>query len=114
MTFSTDLSADRWTLILEGDVNGQDGEESVLHLANQAIGGGARIGIIDISAVRFMNSSGIAMLLKLLTRFRQKGGEVFVLSPPESVRRMLVMTRLEAVFQIINSSEEARLPGGKP
>ena len=114
MTFSSGLSGDRWTLVLEGDVNGQDGEESVLHLANQAIAGGVRIGIVDIGAVRFMNSSGIAMLLKLLTRFRQKGGEFFVLSPPASVRRMLVMTRLEAVFPIINSSEEARLPEGKP
>lgn len=100
-------------LRLNGDVTG-DGEEAVLHLANQAIVNGVRTAVIDISGVRFMNSSGIGLLIKLLTRFRNKGGEAYLLQPPETVRKLLVMTRLEAIFRIINSVDEARTAEGKP
>lgn len=104
---------DRWMLRLNGDVTGE-GEEAVLYLANQAMVNGVRTAVIDISGVRFMNSSGIGLLIKLLTRFRNKGGEAYLLQPPETVRKLLVMTRLEAIFRIINSVDEARTAEGKP
>lgn len=112
--FRTEISGDIWMLRLSGDVTGAADEESVLHLANQAIAGGIRIGVVDISEVRFMNSSGIAVLLRLLNRFRQKDGEVYLMKPPDQVRKLLLMTRLEAIFRIINSPEDIHPAGGKP
>ena len=103
---SQERSGDIWHVSFSGDVTGSGEEESLLHLATQALTSGARICIVNISAVRFMNSSGIGTLLKLLTRFRNQGGEVYLLQPPESVRKLLAMTRLEAIFTIINSPDE--------
>lgn len=106
---SQEQSGDIWNVRLSGDITGSGEEESLIHLANKAIEAGAKTCVVDISAVRFMNSSGIGTLIKLLTRFRNQGGEVFLLQPPESVRKLLAITRLEAIFTILDSPDN--IPG---
>ena len=109
---SQEQSGDVWLVRFSGDVTGSGEEESLTHLANRAIQAGAKTCLADISGVRFMNSSGIGILLKLLTRFRNHGGEMYLLQPPESVRKLLAMTRLEAIFTIIES--QGQIPGKSP
>jgi anti-sigma B factor antagonist len=63
--------------------------------------------VIDISKLRYINSSGIGVLITILTKFRNKNGEVFLLNPSESVQKLLVITKLNAIFQIAKTEEEA-------
>jgi anti-sigma B factor antagonist len=63
--------------------------------------------VIDISKLRYINSSGIGVLITILTKFRNKDGEVFLLNPSESVQKLLVITKLNAIFQIAKTEEEA-------
>jgi len=62
--------------------------------------------IIDISELRYINSSGIGVLITILTKFRNKGGEVYLMNPSESVSKLLLITKLNAIFQIIKSEED--------
>ena len=62
--------------------------------------------IIDISGLRYINSTGIGVLITVLTKFRNKGGEVYLMKPSESVQKLLVITKLNAIFQIIQTEEE--------
>ena len=41
-----------------------------------------------------------------LTKFRNKGGEVYLMKPSESVQKLLVITKLNAIFQIIQQEDE--------
>jgi anti-sigma B factor antagonist len=52
------------------------------------------------------------MLITILTKFRNKGGEVFLLKPSENVQKLLVITKLNAIFQIVKSEEEALVNSG--
>ena len=55
---------------------------------------------MELAEVRFLNSSGLSVLIGLLTRFRNAGGELVLVEPSEQLRKLLVNTRLEAIFTI--------------
>lgn len=119
MNFDVQLFEHQLIIRLSGDLIGSDHltsphtEKELLELTDQFLSNGIQKGIVDISGVRFMNSSGMGLLLKLLTKFRNRGGDLFLVQPPDSLRRLLVISKLETVFPIINSAEQANTPAGK-
>lgn len=106
MNFEQEIKSGKLILRLEGDLIGDDNGAKVLEAVSSAIQNDIRIAIIDISALRYINSSGIGVLITILTKFRNKGGEVFLLKPSESVQKLLVITKLNSIFQIIQSEDE--------
>lgn len=92
---------------LEGDLIGENDGTALLGKATDAIQEKVLKCIIDISRLRYINSSGIGVLITILTKFRNKGGEVFLLNPSESVQKLLVITKLNAIFQVAKTEEEA-------
>ena len=77
---------------LSGDLIGEDNGASILELATDHIKRNIRHCIVDISEVRYINSSGIGVLITILTKFRNKGGEVFLVKPSENVKKLLIIT----------------------
>jgi anti-sigma B factor antagonist len=75
--------------------------------ANEAIEHKVLLCVIDITKLRYINSSGIGVLITILTKFRNKGGEVYLMKPSESVKKLLIITKLNSIFQIIESEEES-------
>jgi anti-anti-sigma factor len=55
---------------------------------------------IDLSGVRFMDSTGIAVLVAEVRRCRHRGGKLLLLEPSVSVARLLHATRLNRIFEI--------------
>lgn len=66
----------------------------------------ARI-IVDLSGVPYMDSSGLASLVKLLSRSRKSGIPVSLAGLTERVRSLFEITRLERVFEMHASIAEA-------
>lgn len=91
---------------LTGDLIGESDGTAVLEMATNAIQKNALTCIIDISNLRYINSSGIGVLITILTKFRNKGGEVYLLKPSDSVQKLLVITKLNAIFQIVQTEQE--------
>jgi anti-anti-sigma factor len=57
--------------------------------------------VIDLSRTQFLDSAGMAMLVSVMKRARQAGGDVRVVEPAdESVRRILHLTRLDLVLNL--------------
>lgn len=106
MTFEKELTKDHLIVRLSGDLIGEDNGTSLLEIANNAIQGQVLTCIIDISRLRYINSSGIGVLITILTKFRNKGGEVYLMKPSENVQKLLVITKLNAIFQIIQSEAD--------
>ena len=64
--------------------------------------------VLDLTDVSFLDSAGMAVLVTLLKRSRQKGGDVkLVLPEEEAAQRILRLTRFDKVFDIADSAEEA-------
>ena len=93
--------------VFEGDLIGENNGPELVEIAGEIIDNGVRHAAIDISNVRFINSSGIGVLITLLTKFRNKSGELVLVNPSEQVSKLLIITKLNAIFNIVDSKEEA-------
>ena len=106
MELKTETRNNTLILRLSGDLIGEDNGLGVLEAVGAAISAGIQTCIIDISGLRYINSSGIGVLITVLTKFRNKGGEVYLMKPSESVQKLLVITKLNAIFQVIQKEDE--------
>lgn len=68
---------------------------------------GQRLFIVDIAQVEHMNSSGLNSMLRSFTKIRNKGGESVILKPSNSVKKLLEISKLNTVFRIESSEEQA-------
>jgi anti-sigma B factor antagonist len=106
MNFKHEIKNNSLILRLSGDLIGEDTGASVIEVVTDAIQQKAMTCIVDISGLRYINSSGIGVLITILTKFRNKGGEVYLMKPSESVQKLLVITKLNAIFQIVQTEAE--------
>lgn len=106
MKYTSELKNTTLILRLTGDLIGENDGTGVMAIVSDALQRQTKNCIIDIAGLRYINSSGIGVLITILTKFRNRGGEVYLLNPSESVKKLLVITKLNAIFQIIQSEEE--------
>jgi anti-sigma B factor antagonist len=106
MIFTHEIKDNILFVRLSGDLIGENNSNDVLGVVTQALNDKVKSCIVDIAALRYINSSGIGLLITILTKFRNKGGEVYLMKPSETVQKLLVITKLNAIFQIIQSEQE--------
>ncbi len=63
--------------------------------------------IVDMENVKWMNSSGLGMLMGALTTLRSSGGDMCLINVSDRVRRPVEVTRLDNVLKIFSTFEEA-------
>lgn len=107
MKYTKEISEGILKLNFSGDLIGENNGPEVVELANDAISSGVNNCMLNISEVRYINSSGIGVLITLLTKFRNQNGELYIIKPSEHVNKLLIMTKLQAIFNIAESEEEA-------
>jgi anti-sigma B factor antagonist len=68
----------------------------------RVIDAGATAVVCDLSAVTFLDSSGLGVLVGALKRLRERGGELYVV-PGTAGRRILELTALDRVIELHES-----------
>ncbi len=63
--------------------------------------------IVDLEELEFLNSSGLNLLLGILTRSRNEGGDTFIINISEQADKLLVVTKLKEVFTVLETKEAA-------
>jgi anti-sigma B factor antagonist len=63
--------------------------------------------VADLGKVKFMNSSGLGMLIGGLTTMRKAGGDLRLARPTDKIESLLVVTKLITVFKHFKSVDEA-------
>ena len=63
--------------------------------------------VVNLSAVPYMDSSGVASLVKVLSRARKGGTTLTLVCMSARVRSLFQITRLDSVFQILATEQEA-------
>jgi len=63
--------------------------------------------VFDLSAVPFIDSSGLGALLGAVRRTRELGADVVLCSPRPSIRRVLEMVELDRVVPVLGTLEQA-------
>ena len=62
---------------------------------------------IDLSELKYMNSSGLNVLIQILTKTRNKGGESVIFNVNKKVHELLVITKLNTLFKVSETKEQA-------
>jgi anti-sigma B factor antagonist len=85
-------------------------------LLDDAIGRGKTAVVLDLSAVEFIDSTGLSVLLNGLRRVTRQRGRMALVCTNPTVLRLFEITRLDATFDIHATREAAlsavRAPAG--
>ncbi len=95
-------------ITFEGDLIGEENGPEIIEIVNNSINEGVTKSSIDISSVRYINSSGIGVLITILTKFRNKGGETVIVNPSDHVKKLLAITKLNAIFTVVENMDQAK------
>ncbi|MGD8780769.1 MAG: STAS domain-containing protein [Ignavibacteria bacterium] len=63
--------------------------------------------VIDLGNVKFMNSSGLGMLISGFTTMKNGGGMMKLANATEKINSLLVITKLITIFENFESVDEA-------
>jgi len=69
--------------------------------------------IVDLTGLEFIDSSGLAALVRVRKHARHAGGDLLLASPQQQVLRLLTLTRLIDVFSVYASVDEAARGAGR-
>lgn len=107
MKYSGKIEKNILIVKFESDLLGATDNLELMDYINDAINQGVLKAVIDMSGVKYMNSSGIGVLITIYTKFKNRAGEAVVCSAGESIMKLLVMTKLDAVIKIYANEETA-------
>lgn len=63
--------------------------------------------VISLAEFKYMNSTGLNVLLGILSKARKSGGEAVICAVPEKIRSLLVITKLVNVFTVVDDESAA-------
>lgn len=63
--------------------------------------------VFNLSKVKFMNSSGLGMMIGALTTMRKAGGDLRIANATDKIESLLIITKLITVFKHYKSLDEA-------
>ncbi len=61
---------------------------------------------LNLENLKYMNSSGLNTLIQLLTKSRVGGGEAVLFNLNKKINELILITKLNTLFKIVNSKEE--------
>lgn len=91
---------------VKGSLLSMEIAEPLLMEVDNIAGNGTDI-IIDMAGMDYLNSTGLSVLIKILTKMRNAGGEVIIASVPDAINHLLIITKINSVFKVLDSISEA-------
>jgi anti-sigma B factor antagonist len=95
-------------LFLEGDLIGDEAGPRIAEMVSDAVEEGIKVLVIDLEKVRYISSSGLGLLITLLTKMKNAEGELFLTAPSEHVKKLLIITKLNGIFKVLDSVEQLK------
>jgi anti-sigma B factor antagonist len=74
---------------------------------HQLLEGSAERVVVDLTAVTFLDSSALGVLVGALRRLRERDGELHLVQPRPTVQRIFEITALDGVFTLHGTRHEA-------
>jgi anti-sigma B factor antagonist len=92
---------------LQGDIIDKVEANAFIEELNKIVAAGKNKFVLELSGVKYMNSSGLNILVNVLTKARNAGGDVVVCNLSKKVSDLLVITKLDSIFHILPTEQEA-------
>ena len=96
------------TLIqLSGSLMERYEAKDLLDEIDECIAEGSSSLVINLEELSYMSSSGLSVLLSLLTKCRKNDGDLVLLHLNPKLKQLLVITRLDQIIPIAENLEQA-------
>lgn len=92
---------------LKGNVMGGDDTKDFNELLHKLIDQGKTRIVIDLGDVKFMNSSGLGMLIGGLTTVKKANGQYKLANITDKIESLLIITKLITIFEHYESVDKA-------
>ncbi len=92
---------------LKGNVMGGEDTKEFNDLLHKLIDEGKKNIVVDLSDVKFMNSSGLGMMIGGLTTMKKAGGNLKLARVTEKIESLLIITKLITIFEFYENVDEA-------
>lgn len=92
---------------IKGNVMGGPEAAEFSETLKKLMGDGKKNLIIDLSEVKFMNSSGLGMLISGLTTVKNGGGVLKLANVTDKIQSLLMITKLITIFETFESVDDA-------
>lgn len=92
---------------LKGNVMGGPEAQEFSDLLHKLLEEDKKNVIIDLAETKFMNSSGLGMLISGYTTVKNGGGAMKLANATEKIESLLVITKLITIFEHFTSVDEA-------
>ena len=63
--------------------------------------------VLNLSKLKYMNSTGLNVLIGILSKARNHGGEVLISEVSAKVKELFIVTKLHTVFTITDTTKKA-------
>jgi|JI10StandDraft_1071094.scaffolds.fasta_scaffold110669_2 anti-sigma B factor antagonist len=94
-------------IYLTGNLLGEHANGPVLDFVKQNIEAGNKRVLFNLTDLKFINSTGLGMLMTSLARVRNAGGELILCNLPEIMTKLLKMMKLDTTFLIASDEADA-------
>lgn len=93
---------------LEGNLMSKQQIQALLDEIDFFFNEGIKKIIIDLAKMQYMNSTGLSILINIFTQARNRGGEVVITDIPDKINQLLIITKLNSIFNIEETVEDAK------
>jgi anti-sigma B factor antagonist len=107
MSFNTSERYNSVVIEFKGNVMGGPDAVSLNEKLHELIDSEKTNVVVDLGKVKFMNSSGLGMLIGGLTTMRKAGGDLRIANATDKIESLLIVTKLITVFKHFKSVDEA-------
>ena len=109
MSFTCDVSEESGVKVftLAGRLMDQAEADSLTTALEREIENGHSNIVLELSELKYMNSTGLNIMINVLTKTRNACGEAVITNVSENVKQLFVVTKLDTIFTIVASKEEA-------
>lgn len=108
-TFSFESKSERGVQVynLTGNLMSKNQAIELIDQIKDDIAEDKKLFIADFSAMEYLNSSGINVLVNVFTLIRNAGGELVICCVSEKVQQLFIITKLNTVFNIEDTVDQA-------
>jgi anti-sigma B factor antagonist len=92
---------------VSGRLDPGDGIDQLADLVQSFVKEGEKNFLLDLRGVTYISSTGVGSLIKAYRAALKKKGQVKLLSPSQSVRNILSVSKLDGVFEIFSDERAA-------
>lgn len=92
---------------LYGELIDRNQAQELMDLVNRLGEEGQNKIVMELSELKYMNSTGLNVLINVLTKTRKNGGDLIISGLSKKVRELLLITKLNSVFTVTETAEEA-------